>query len=146
MYIIIIIIAIIIIIITIVVIIIIIIIIIHINIIMYSIVMTIDISRQAFAFMCIIMKANMWRRYIRYFVISQTKPSILRVLIKTHISEAFRVDFVNKSMFLWSTTKPPIFSIGGRFDQKTFFMRGVIVRPSKLIVTNICPLQGGVSC
>ena len=68
---------------------------------------------------------------------------IKRVLTKNHISEAFRTDFVNKSMLLRSTTKPPIFSIGGRFDQKSFLMRGVIVPPSKLIVTNIFPPRGG---
>ena len=32
---------------------------------------------------------------------------------------------------------------GGRSNQKTSFMRGVIVPPSKLIVTNICSPQGG---
>ena len=58
----------------------------------------------------------------------------LMVLTKNHISEAFRTDFVDKSMLLRSTTKPPFFSIGGRFDQKSFLMRGVIVPPSKLIV------------
>ena len=76
---------------------------------------------------------------------STTKPPILRVLTKHHISEAFRIYVVDKSTLLRSTTKPPIVSIGGRFDQKSFFMRGVIVPPSKLIVTNICPLKGGVS-
>ena len=71
------------------------------------------------------------------FLLSTTRPPILRVLTKNHISEAFRIDFVNKSMFLRSTTITPIFSIRGRFDQKSFFMRGVIVPPSKLIVSNI---------
>ena len=81
---------------------------------------------------------------------STTKPPILGVLTKNHISEAFRIDVVNKSMFLRSTTKPPIVSIRGRFDQTSSFMRGVIVPPSKLIVTNICSpkvffLLGGVN-
>ena len=73
---------------------------------------------------------------------STTKPPILGFLNEYHISEAFRTDFVNKSMLLRSTTKPPIFSIGGRFDQISFFMRGVIVPPSKLIVTNMFFPQG----
>ena len=68
---------------------------------------------------------------------STTKPPILVVLTKNHISEAFRIDFVNKSMLLRSKTKPLFFSIRGRFDQTSFFMRGVIVPPSKLIVTNM---------
>ena len=34
---------------------------------------------------------------------------------------------------------------GGRSNQKSFLMRGVIVPPSKLIETNICSPQGGVS-
>ena len=108
---------------------------------------------------------------------STTKPPILVVLTKNHISEAFRIDFVDKSMFLRSTTKPLIFSIGGgltknrslwggnrasvkidsnicsplqggvsyeggRSNQKSFLMRGVIVPPSKLIVT-FPPPRGG---
>ena len=40
-------------------------------------------------------------------------------------------------MLLRSKTKPPFFSIRGIFDQKSFLIRGVIVPPSKLIVTNI---------
>ena len=79
------------------------------------------------------------------FLRSTTKPPILGVLTNNHISEAFRIDVVNKSTLLRSTTKPSMFSIGGMLDQKSFFMRGVIVPPSKLIVTNICPLQGGFS-
>ena len=75
---------------------------------------------------------------------STTKLPIFGVLTKNHISEAFRIDFVNKSMLLRSKTKPPFFSIRGRFDQKSFLMRGVIVPPSKLIVTNILPSKGGV--
>ena len=59
------------------------------------------------------------------------------------IFEAFRIDFVNKSTLLRSSTKPPIFSIGGRFDQKSFLMRGVIVPPSKLVVKIIFPPKGG---
>ena len=40
-------------------------------------------------------------------------------------------------MLLRSRAKPPLFSIRGRFDQTSFFfMRGVIVPPSKLIVNN----------
>ena len=74
---------------------------------------------------------------------STTKPPILGVLTKHHISKAVHIDFVNKSALLRSTTKSQIFSVGGRFDQTTFFMRGVIVPPSKLIVTNIFSLQGG---
>ena len=68
---------------------------------------------------------------------STTKLQFLVVLIN-HISEAFRIDVVNKSMLLRPKTKPHVFSIRGRFDQ-TSFMRGVIVPPSKLIVTNNCP-------
>ena len=45
-------------------------------------------------------------------------------------------------MLLRSKTKPHFFSIRGRFDQTSFFMRGVIVPPSKLIVTNNCPPKG----
>ena len=83
---------------------------------------------------------------------STTKPPILGVLIKHHISEAFRIDFVNKSLLLRSSTKRPIFSIRGRLDQKHIFMRGVIVPPSKLIVTNcfspqvLFLLLRGVNC
>ena len=51
------------------------------------------------------------------------------------MSEAFRID-INKSILLQSKTTPPIFSIRGRFDQASLFMRGVIVPPSKFIVTN----------
>ena len=81
---------------------------------------------------------------------STTKPPILGVLTTNHISEAFRIDFVNRSMLLRSKTKPHLFSIRGRFDQTSFFMRGVIVPPSKLIVTNNCPpkvfcLLGGIN-
>ena len=51
---------------------------------------------------------------------------------------------IHKSTLLRSSTKPPFFSIGGRFDQTTFLMRGVIVPPSNLIVTNIfVPPRGG---
>ena len=53
---------------------------------------------------------------------STTKPPILGVLTKHHISEAFRIDFVNKSMLLRSKTKPPFVSIRGRFDQTSFFL------------------------
>ena len=74
---------------------------------------------------------------------SATKLSFLGVLTKYHISEAFRIDFVNKSLLLRPKTKQPFFSIRGRFDQKSFLMRGVIVPPSKLIVTNILPSKGG---
>ena len=73
------------------------------------------------------------------FLRSTTKPSILGVLTNNHISEAFRIDFVNKSMLLRSTTKPLIFSIRGGFDQTSSFIRGAIVPPSKLIVTNHYP-------
>ena len=45
-------------------------------------------------------------------------------------------------MFLLSTTKPVIFSILGRFDQNSSFMRGVIVPPSKLIVNNVLHPKG----
>ena len=48
-------------------------------------------------------------------------------------------------MLLRSTAEPPIVSIGGRFDQTTFFLRGLIVPPSKLIVTICFPSKGGVS-
>ena len=81
---------------------------------------------------------------------STTRPPILEVLTKNQISEAFRIDFVNTSMLLRSKTKPPFFSIRGRFDQTSFFfMGGVIVPPSKLIVKNNSPqgffLLGGVN-
>ena len=74
---------------------------------------------------------------------STTKLPFLGVLTKNHISEAFRIDFVNNLMLLRSNTKPQLFSIRGRFDQKSFLMKGVIVPPSKLIVTNILPSKGG---
>ena len=77
------------------------------------------------------------------FLQSTTKPPILGGLTKNHVSEAFRID-VHKLMFLRSTTKPPTVSIRGRFDQQMFVIRGVIVPPSKLIVTNICSPQGFV--
>ena len=53
-------------------------------------------------------------------------------------------------MLLRSKTKPPFFSIRGGLTKHRFFIRGVIVPPSKLIVTNICPpkvfcLLGGVN-
>ena len=53
-------------------------------------------------------------------------------------------------MLLRSATKPPILVRSKSFDQKGSFMRGVIVPPSKLIVTNICSpkvcfLLGGVN-
>ena len=72
---------------------------------------------------------------------STTKPPILGVLTKHHISEAFRIDFADKSMFLRSKTKPPFFSVRGGFDQTSFFfvIRGVIVPPSKLIVKKVVP-------
>ena len=38
---------------------------------------------------------------------STTTPPILGALTNNHISEAFRIDFVNKSMLLRSKTKPP---------------------------------------
>ena len=66
---------------------------------------------------------------------STTKPLILGVLTKTYISEAFCINFVNTSMLLRLKTKPPIFSIRGRFDQTSFFMRGVN-RASVLIDSN----------
>ena len=40
---------------------------------------------------------------------STTKLPILGVLTNNHISEAFRIEFVNKSMLLRSKTKPPFF-------------------------------------
>ena len=46
-------------------------------------------------------------------------------------------------MLLRSKTKLHLFSIRGRFDQKSFLMRGLIVPPSKLIITNILPSKGG---
>ena len=64
---------------------------------------------------------------------STTKPPIFGCLTKHHISEAFRIDLVHKSMLLRLPTKPLFFSIWGRFDQKSSFMKGVIVPPSKLI-------------
>ena len=68
---------------------------------------------------------------------STTKPPSLGDLTNNHISEAFRIDFVNKSMLLRSKTKPPFFSIRGGLTKHSFFLiRGVIVPPSKLIVTN----------
>ena len=53
----------------------------------------------------------------------QNRP-ILGVLTKHYISEAFRIDVVNKSMFLRSTTTPQVVSIRGRFDQTFYFLRG----------------------
>ena len=58
------------------------------------------------------------------------------------ISEAFRTYFVNKSMLLRSKTKPPFLSIRGGLTKHRFFIRGVIVPPSKLIVTNTFPPKG----
>ena len=55
---------------------------------------------------------------------STTKPLILVVLINTHISEVFGIDFVNKSMLLRSTTKPLFVSIRGRSVQASFFNEG----------------------
>ena len=55
---------------------------------------------------------------------STTEPPILEVLTKHHISEAFRIDVVNKSMLLRSKTKPPFVSIPGGFDQTSFFYEG----------------------
>ena len=50
----------------------------------------------------------------------------------------------NSSRRARPTTEPPFFRIRGRFDQTTFFCtRGVIVPPSKLIVTIIFPPRGG---
>ena len=63
---------------------------------------------------------------------------------QTHISEAFRIDFVHISTLLRSSAKPPIFSIGGRFDQTSFHMRRVIVPPSRLIVKMFSPPRRGV--
>ena len=73
---------------------------------------------------------------------STTKPPILGVLTKNHISEAFRIDFVNKSMLLRSKTKPHFVSIRGGLTKHHFFVRGVIVPPSKLIVNNSVSPQG----
>ena len=70
---------------------------------------------------------------------STNKTTNFRGFDQNHISEAFRTDFINKSMLLRSQTKPQFLSIRGRFDQTSFFMRGVIVPPSKLIVTTNCP-------
>ena len=55
---------------------------------------------------------------------STTTPPILEVLTKHNISEAFRIDVVNKSMLLQSKTRPPCFSIRGGFDQTSFFVNG----------------------
>ena len=83
------------------------------------------------------------------FLRSTTKPPILVVLTNNHISEAFRIDCVSKSMLLRSKTKPLFVSIRGRFDQISFFMRGEIMPPSKLIVTTYfspkCFFIGGVN-
>ena len=70
---------------------------------------------------------------------STTKPPILGVLTNNHISEAFRIDFVHKSMLLRSTTKSPCLVFGGGLTKHRFLIRGVIVPPSKLIVKNKCP-------
>ena len=72
----------------------------------------------------------------RYVFAVNNKTTNLGVLTNKHISAAFRIDVVNQSLLLRSTTKPPIYSIRGRFDQKPLFMRGAIVPPSKLIVAN----------
>ena len=76
------------------------------------------------------------------FLRSTIKPPILEVLTKTHISEAFRIYFVDTSILLQSKTKPHFVRIRGSFDQTSFFLWGVIVPPSKLIVTHICVPQG----
>ena len=69
---------------------------------------------------------------------SATKPQILVALTKNYMFEAFRIAVVNISMLLRSKTKLHLFSIRGGFDQTSFFgIRGVIVPPSKLIVTNM---------
>ena len=52
---------------------------------------------------------------------STTKPPILVVLTKNHISEAFRIDFVNTSMLLRSKTKPPFLVFGGGLTKHRFF-------------------------
>ena len=71
---------------------------------------------------------------------STTKPQILGVLTKHHISlKLFGYMLLINRCFYGQHTKPPFFCIRGRFDQTSFFcLRGVIVPPSKLIVTNIC--------
>ena len=66
---------------------------------------------------------------------STTKPHILEALVKNHISEAFRIDFVTNRCS-YDQNKTTNFSIRGRFDQKSFFMRRVIVFPFKFVVTN----------
>ena len=75
---------------------------------------------------------------------STNKATNFRGLTNNHIFEAFRKYCFNQSMLLRSKTKPPFFSIRGRFDQTSFFMRGVIVPPSKSIVKKKCPPKGGV--
>ena len=82
---------------------------------------------------------------------SRTKPPNLGVLTTNHISEAFRIDFVDESMLLRSKTKPHFLVFGEGLTKHRFFvMRGVIVPPSKLIVTNmfspeVLSLLGGVN-
>ena len=66
-------------------------------------------------------------------------PPILVVLTNTHISEAFRIDFDNKHLCFYGQQQNHHFLVfgGGSTKHSCFFMRGVIVPPSKLIVTHI---------
>ena len=79
---------------------------------------------------------------------STTKPPILGVLTNNHIYEAFRIDLVHKSFFYGQQQNPILLVFGGDLTNNHFFMRGVIVPPSKLIVThNFAPkvffIRGG---
>ena len=47
----------------------------------------------------------------------------------------------SRTIYQGAVVRTPFFSIRGRFDQTSFFMRGVIVPPSKLKVTNNYPAQ-----
>ena len=80
---------------------------------------------------------------------STTKPPILGVLTKHHISEAFCIDFVNRSMLLRSKTKPPFFSIRGGLTKHFFCYKGgnrasVQIDSKKKIPPMFCFLIRGV--
>ena len=80
------------------------------------------------------------------FLRSTTKPLMLEVWTnKTHMSEAFRIVFVNTSMLLRSTTKPHMFSIRARFDQTSLFFYEGGNRASVLTDSNkyLSPPRGG---
>ena len=74
------------------------------------------------------------------FLRSATKLPILTVFTKHHISEAFRIDLLINRRFYGQQQNHQFLVLEGGLTKQHFFMRGVIVPPSKLIVTNIGPL------